>query len=117
MLTPEEIRDKIDYEIIVDAYEEYEMSTGWHCTFDETLVFPFYAMAQLKKKGGGVESKRVKIVGLHSDAEGFTEKDFQLEMEQGGYLVPIEYSKLSDIEAGEETLEMFQIWDFWVNEY
>jgi hypothetical protein len=93
------------------------MSSGWHCTFDETLVFPFYATAQLKKKGGGVESKRVKIVGPHSDEEGFTEKDFQLEIEQGGYLVPIEYSKLSDIEADEETLEMFQIWDFWVSDY
>lgn len=117
MLTPEEIRYKIDYEIIVDAYDEYEMSSGWHCTFDETLVFPFYATAQLKTKGGGVESKRVKIVGLHSDAEDFMDKDFQLEMEQNGYLVPIEYSKLSNIEADDETLEMFQIWDFWVNEY
>ncbi|WP_428654165.1 calcium-binding protein [Runella sp.] len=117
MLTPEEIRYKINYEIIVDAYDEYEMSSGWYCTFDETLVFPFFATAQLKKKDGGVESKRVKIVGLHSDAEGFTEKDFQLEMERGNYLVQIEYSKLSDIEADDETLEMFQIWDFWVNEY
>lgn len=93
------------------------MSSGWHCTFDEILVFPFYATAQLKKKDGGIESKRVKIVGLHSDSEGFTEQDFQLKMEHGNYLVPIEYSKLSNIEADEETLEMFQIWDFWVSEY
>lgn len=28
MLTPEEIRQKIDYEIIVDTYDEYEMSYG-----------------------------------------------------------------------------------------
>lgn len=117
MLTPEEIRHKIDYEIIVDAYDEYEMSSGWYCTFDETLIFPFYATAQLKKKDGGIESKRVRIVGLHSDAEGFTEQDFQLKMEHGNYLVPIEYSKLSNIEADDETLEMFQIWDFWISEY
>ncbi|MFN8346133.1 MAG: calcium-binding protein [Spirosomataceae bacterium] len=109
--------DAIDYEIIVDAYDEYEMSSGWHCTFDETLVFPFFATAQLKMKGGIVELKRLEIVGLHSDAEGFTDKDFQLLMEQGGYLAPINYCKLSDIEADEETLELFQIWDFWVNEY
>lgn len=117
MLTPEEIRQKIDYEIIVDAYDEYEMSSGWHCTFEDTLVFPFYATAQLKKKNGDVEVKRVKVVGLHSDAEGFTDNDFQLKIEQGNYLVPIEYSKLSNIEADDETLEMFHIWDFWVNEY
>lgn len=93
------------------------MSSGWHCTFDETLTFPFYATAQLKNKGDDLESKRVKIVGLHSDAEGFTEKDFQLLMEHGGYIGPINYSKISDIEADEETLELFQIWDFWVTEY
>lgn len=114
MLTPQEIRHQIDYEIIVDAHDDIEMSMGWYYTFEERLVFPFTATAQLKKKGGGVESKRVKIVGLHSDEEGFTEKEFQLEMEQGDYVVPIEYSKLSEIEADDETLEMFQIWDFWV---
>ncbi len=40
MLTPEGIRQKIDYEIIVDTYDEYEMSSGWHCTFEDTLIFP-----------------------------------------------------------------------------
>lgn len=40
MLTPEGIRQQIDYEIIVDTYDEYEMSSGWHCTFEDTLIFP-----------------------------------------------------------------------------
>lgn len=87
---------------------------GWYYTFEERLVFPFTATVQLKKKGGSIEEKRVKIVGLHSKEEDFTDKDFQLEMEQGSYIVPIDYSKLSRIEVDEETLEMFQIWDFWV---
>ncbi len=117
MLTPEEIRYQIDYEIIVDAYDDIEMSMGWYYTFEERLIFPFEATAQLKKKGGGAESKIVQIVGLHSKEEGFTEKDFQLEMEHGGYIIPIDYSKLSNIKADEESLEMFQIWNFWVNNY
>ena len=116
MLTPEEIRYQIDYEIIVDTYDDIEMSMGWYYTFDERLVFPFRATAQLQKKDGSIDLKSVKIVGLHSDEEGFTEKDFQLQMEQGEHLFPIEYSKLTDIEADDETLEMFQIWDFWVKE-
>jgi len=117
MLTPEEIRYAIDYEIIVDAYDDIEVSMGWYYTFDERLVFPFYANAQLKKKDKTIESKRVKMVGIHSKEEHFINKDFQLEMEESGYILPINYSQLSNIEADDETLEMFQIWDFWVTDY
>ncbi|MCU0340538.1 MAG: calcium-binding protein [Spirosomaceae bacterium] len=106
-----------DVQFTLDAYDDIEMSMGWYYTFDECLSFPFTATAQLKKKDGSIETKRVKIVGLHSKEKDFTEKDFQLEMEHGSYVMPIEYSKLSKIEADEETMEMFEIWDFWVNKY
>ncbi|WP_020607299.1 calcium-binding protein [Spirosoma spitsbergense] len=112
MLTDDEMQYKIDYEIIVDAYDEYEQSAGWSIFFDETLEFPFTATAQLKKRDGTTESKRVKITGLSSKEDDFMSDDFNLEMEQGQYVRPIAYSALSDIEASEETLEAFQIWDF-----
>lgn len=112
MLTDEEMQYKIDYEIIVDAYDEYEQSMGWYYFFEETIDFPFTAMAQLKKRDGTIESKRVKIVGLSSKEEDFMNDDFNLEMEQGQYIRPIAYSALSDIRAADETLEAFQIWDF-----
>lgn len=50
MLTPEEIQHIIDYEIIVDAYDEYEMSSGWYETMNDRLNFPFEATATLTKK-------------------------------------------------------------------
>ena len=59
MLTPEEIQNIIDYEIVVDCYDEYEMSSGWY----ETMS--------------------------------------------------VKYSQLTDIVADEETMEMFEIWDYW----
>lgn len=112
MLTDEEMQEKIDYEIIVDAYDEYEQSMGWFYFFEETLEFPFMATAQLKKRDGTMESKRVKLVGLASKEEDFMNSDFNLEMEQGQYLRPVAYSALSDVKASDETLEAFQIWDF-----
>jgi hypothetical protein len=112
MLTEEEMQDKIDYEIIVDAYDEYEQSAGWSIFFEETLEFPFTATAQLRKRDGTVESKQVKITGLSSKEDDFMGDDFNLEMEQGEYLRPIAYSSLSNIQASAETLEAFQIWDF-----
>lgn len=113
MLTPDQIQHIIDYEIIVDAYDEYEMSSGWYETMNDRLNFPFEATATLTKKGGGAETKRVTVVGLHSDSDDFMGDDFQLSMEVGGYVVPVKYSQLSYIEADEETMEMFEIWDFW----
>lgn len=113
MLTEEEMQYKIDYEIIVDAYDEYEQSMGWFYFFEECLEFPFTALAQLKKRDGTLESKRVKLTGMASKEEDFMNNDFNLEMEQGQYLRPVAYSALSDIRASEETREAFQIWDFY----
>ena len=112
MLTNEEMQYKIDYEIIVDAYDEYEQSAGWCIFFQDTLEFPFTATAQLKKRDGSTESKLVKITGLSSKEDDFMGDDFNLEMEQGQYLRPVAYSALNDIQASNETMEAFQIWDF-----
>ncbi len=113
MLTDEEMRYKIDYEIIVDAYDDDEQSMGWYYFFEETLEFPFTALAQLKKRDGTTETKRVKIIGLASKETGFMNEDFNLDMEQGQYIRPVAYATLSEFKASEETLEAFQIWDFY----
>ena len=71
---------------------------GWFYFMEETLVFNFKATALLKKLDGIPENKEVKITGLASDElGGFTGKDINLEMENGEYLYPIAYSKLSNI--------------------
>ena len=114
MLTPEEIQYKIDYEIIVDCYDEYEMSMGWYYYFEESLEFPFKATAELKKRDGSIEPKEVKIMGMASDEEGFKDHDFLLEMENGQYVNKIAYSKLSNFKASDETLEAFEVWGFWI---
>lgn len=113
-LTKEEIQNKIDYEIIVDCYDEYEVSMGWYYYMEETLEFPFTATAQVKKRDGSLEKREVIITGLASDEEGFLSRDFNLEMENGELLVSIAYSKLSQIKASTPTLEAFQIWNYWV---
>lgn len=114
MLTDEEIQYKIDYEIIVDCYDDYEMSMGWYTYFDETLAFPFKATAELKKRDGSIETTVVKIVSMASDEDGFKEGDFYLDMENADYINKIAYSKLSNLKASDETMEAFEVWDFWI---
>jgi len=114
MLTKEEIQYKIDYEIIVDSHDEYEMSMGWYYFMEESITFPFKATAQLKKRDGSIEKKEVIIVGLSSDEESFMSNDFELEMETEQHINKISFSKLSNIKASAETLEAFTIWNYWI---
>ena len=50
MLIKEEIQHKIDYEIVVDCYDDYEVAVGWITTMNDDIEFPFTATAELKKK-------------------------------------------------------------------
>ena len=115
MLTDEEIERKIYDEIIVDCYDEIEASMGWYYYFEENLYFPFKATAQLKKRDGSVELQEVKITGIASKEEDFMGKDFNLQMQSGDYILPIAYSKLSNIKCTPETLDAFEVWNYWVS--
>jgi hypothetical protein len=116
MLTKEEIKDKIEDEIVVDCYDEYE-AQGWLCTMEDDLEFPFEATAEFKKKDGSVELKQVTITGLAADDDDFMGTDFDLEMSDGDYIKNVKYSKLSNIIASEQTMDLFQCWDYWVKKY
>ena len=113
MLTKDEIQHKIDYEIIVDCYDEYEVSMGWYYYMEETLKFPFKAKAKLKKVDGSVKLTEIQVTGLAADEEGFMGNDFDLEILVGGYATDIAYTKLSDIKADDQSLEAFAIWKYW----
>ncbi len=115
MLTRKQMQHKIDYGIIVDCYDEYEVGSGWYTFMEDTLKFPFMATAKLKKRDGSFEEKKVKIVGLASDEEDFMHNDFDLEMEMGEYVSPIAWSSLKNIKAAPETREALAIWNYWIN--
>jgi hypothetical protein len=76
------IRQKrIDYEVIVDCYDDNEVAMGWYYYIAEKLVFPIPATVQLKQRGGKVEQVEVEIVEVDPKSEeghpirlGITEK-------------------------------------------
>jgi Calcium binding len=76
------IRQKrIDYEVIVDCYDDDEVAMGWYYYLSENLVFPIPATVQLKQRGGKMEEVNVEIVEVDPKSEegspirlGITEK-------------------------------------------
>jgi len=106
-----EIQYRIDYEIIVDCYDEYEVNSGWAIYMDENLSFPFYAKAPIKKRGKKATYQRVEIVELHTtDYEG---GDFYVGADVGGIVVPVALLDLQDLEADEDTLVTIGDWVYY----
>ena len=49
-MTEEEIKEIIDFEIVVDANGDDEVYMGWYYFMVESLEFPFKAIANIKKR-------------------------------------------------------------------
>jgi len=113
-LSPDLIQYQLDYEILVDCYDEYEVASAWQTYFEETLEFPFTAMAQLKKRGGFEETKLVTVVGIPDNGQRYLDHAFNIDIDNEGIIVQIPFDSLSDIQASEETLEALEVWAFWV---
>ena len=41
MLTKEVIQRKIDFEIVMDCYDDYEIAVSWITTMNDDIEFPF----------------------------------------------------------------------------
>jgi hypothetical protein len=103
---------RIDYEVIVDCYDDYEVNMGWYCYFEEGLKFPFDATVQLALRGGKTEEKAVKIVELKSGNE---DRPLKLGIVEGTservqYISP---EAIISVKTTDENLEVLNDWLYW----
>ena len=109
----EEREHRIHYEIIVDAYDEYEQAMGWYIHMNDNLAFPMEAKAQLRLRGGKIEEKTVKIVEVDPKSE--TSLTLRLGITEGKsdraqYISP---EDIVSINTSEENLEILNDWLYW----
>jgi hypothetical protein len=66
MKSADELRqERIDYEIIVDCYDDDEVMMGWYYYLEEKLTFPFTAKYRSPAKGRGkTTTKLLQVVGM-----------------------------------------------------
>jgi hypothetical protein len=109
--------NRIDYEIVVDAYDEGERAMGWYCHLQDKISFPFLATWSKKNtKTGAIADKKVEVLGMASDED--CESNMYVEV---AYIVEKDdtfTAKLSDIKAinpDPETEEAIADWKYWVD--
>jgi len=65
-----EREQRIDMEIVLDAYDANERAMGWYCYLDETLGFPFTARCIVRRAISPLEvNDEVEVVSMSSEDE------------------------------------------------
>lgn len=121
-------RYRIDYEIIVDCYDEYEQRMGWIVYLTDNMEFPFKAEYTGKSQPFLKTGDAVKVLGLsvlededdfEDDDENYEEENFQpmLEVEINGNSYDIPLEEIKNIDANKKTKQAIEDWGFWVKNY
>lgn len=110
------MRQKIDDEIIVDCYDQYEVNMSWYYFFERELDFPFEAEITLKNRKGEKKVTTVDVLGMATEDGDFNgSSDYLLEVSPKGSELVFEtsLSKLKHIKGSQEVKEAFELWNFW----
>ncbi len=107
--------DRIENEIIVDAYGPEEQAMGWYYYLDDKIRFPFQAQCIVAKvvsplrKGETVEVRRMA-------PEDACSSDMFVLIRWKGRNVAIPLSQLTPLDADKSTVEAIADWHYWVSQ-
>lgn len=106
--------ERIETEIIVDAYGPEEQAMGWYYYLEEKLKFPFTTLCSSKRAISPLQIKdEVDVVGMAPEEVREQEMFVMIRWEKDGLAVPL--SQLSPIKsANKQTKQAVEDWHYWV---
>lgn len=111
----DEREERITMEIIVDAYNESEVRTGWYCYLENTLAFPFEAECLKSRKVSPLKpGERVIVLGMLEDDEDDDLGEMMVEVEWRDCTMGIPLAQIQGIDVDEKTAEAIADWHYWV---
>lgn len=104
---------RIEMEIIVDAYGEEEHALGWYYYLEQNLKFPFPARCIAKRAISPLlVGDKVKVVGMPSEDDCEREMFVKIQWARKSLAVPL--SQLEVVQATDKTREAVEDWHYWV---
>jgi hypothetical protein len=109
-----EREQRIEMEIVVDAYDETERAMSWYYYLENQLQFPFTATCTTKRAISPLHTKdKVEVIGLPGEEECEHEIFVIIRWEKEGLAVPL--SQLKTITGtDEQTTQAVDDWHYWV---
>lgn len=115
-MTKEEKIHKIDYEIIPDCYDAYEVEMSWFYYFNDNLEFPFEAEIYLKNRKGKKSLVKIDVLAMVKDGGDFNDETgvaFEVSPKKSDFVFDINIRKLKNAKGNSSVKEAFEIWQFW----
>jgi hypothetical protein len=106
---------RIQQEIVVDAYGAEERAMGWYCYLEDQLHVPFQAKCIAQRAISPLrKGQKVQVVGLAPAEECSRETFVSVAWEDRTLAVPL--AQLEAIQADEATQQAVQDWHYWVEQ-
>ncbi len=110
----DEREERIDMEIIVDAYGPEERAMGWYNYLNDNMEFPLKAQCIATRSTSPLEvGDEVEVVGMASGDECEHEMFVEIRWKSRELAVPL--SQLEGVEVDEETQQAIEDWRYWAN--
>jgi hypothetical protein len=111
----EEREERINMEIIVDAYGPEEQALGWYTYLSENLQFPFSARCIARRAISPLKvGDEVKVVEMAPDEE--CEHDMFVMIKWKSYQFGVPLMQLEGVKVDEETQQAIEDWHYWVEQ-
>jgi hypothetical protein len=109
----EERDERIEMEIVVDAYGPEEQAMGWHAYLDDTLEFPFEARCRTEREESPLEEgETVRVVGMSSTEPTLSQQFVTIEWMDRTLGAPLE--QLEPVDVGSATEQAIADWHYWL---
>ncbi len=111
-----ERENRIEMEIIVDAYGPEEQAMGWYYYLEGKLRFPFLAKCTVERTISPLRNgDEIEIVGMAPEEECQHEMFVIMRWEKRGLGVPLSQLKPTT-ESDADTREAIEDWHYWVEQ-
>jgi len=104
---------RIDYEIVVDAYDEAERAMGWYYYLENTLKMPFTAKCKIKPSVSPLKvGQTVQVIGMADEDECMSKIFVRIAYEESELTVPLD--QLECQSPDEATCQAVADWHYWL---
>lgn len=109
----EERDERIEMEIIVDAYTQDEQAMGWRIYLEETMDFPFEAQCIDEREVSPLrDGETVTVVGMPSIEPSLYHQFVTIQWDDRELGVPLE--QLEPVDASDATERAIADWHYWL---
>jgi hypothetical protein len=109
----DEREERIQLEIVVDAYGPEERALGWYAYLDEALRYPFLARCVAERATSPLRiGDEVEVVGMPPEEVCEHETFVLTPWERRTLAVPL--AQLTALHADEQTRQAIEDWHYWV---